>query len=124
MKEKDIISKDLARELKFHGITRRDFLKYCAATAAVLGLSEFEFTTKLARALEKTTSGKPPVIWIEGQACAGCTISFAQSLFPPVASIILDKISVRYDHTIMAATGHVAEMAYEERYGLDGVVTK
>ncbi len=78
MKEKDILSKDLERELKLHGVSRRDFLKYCATTAAVLGLSEFEFTTGLAHALEKPTSGKPAVLWLEGQACAGCTISLTQ----------------------------------------------
>jgi hydrogenase small subunit len=120
--EGDVLSEKLKRELEFHGLSRRDFLKYCAATAAVLGLSEFEFTSGIVHAIEKTTSGKPPVVWIEGQACAGCTISFAQSLFPPVASIILDKISLRYDHTIMAATGYVAEKAYEDAVKQGGYI--
>lgn len=110
MKEKDIISKDLARELKAHGINRRDFLKYCAATAAVLGLTEFEFTTKVVQAME-TSSKKPPVVWFSGQACTGCTISFAQILNPPASSIILDKISLRYHMNVMAASGEVAENA-------------
>jgi hydrogenase small subunit len=121
MKEK-ILSKNLERELEFHGISRRDFLKYCATTAAVLGLSELEFTTGVVNALEKPTSGKAAVVWIEGQACAGCTISLAQSLYPPAASIILDKISIRYDHTIMAATGHVAEKAYEDAVKQGGYI--
>ncbi len=114
MKEKDILSKELERELELHGINRRDFLKYCATTAAVLGLSEFEFTTGLVHALEKTASNKPAVLWLEGQACAGCTISLTQSLNPPVSSIILDKISLRYHMTVMAASGEVAEKARRE----------
>jgi hydrogenase small subunit len=69
--EGDVLSEKLKRELEFHGLSRRDFLKYCAATAAVLGLSEFEFTSGIVHAIEKTTSGKPPVVLIEGQACAG-----------------------------------------------------
>jgi hydrogenase small subunit len=114
MKGKDILSKDLARELKAYGVSRRDFLKYCATTAAVLGLSEFEFTTKLAQALEKPTSGKPAVMWLEGLACCGCTISLTQSLNPPISSIILDKISLRQHDTIMAAAGHLVEKVYDE----------
>ena len=114
MKEKDILGKDLARELKAYGVSRRDFLKYCATTAAVLGLSEFEFTTGLVHALEKPTSNKPPVLWLEGQACAGCTISLTQSLNPPISSVILDKISLRYHMTIMAAAGEVAERVRRE----------
>ena len=32
--------------------SRREFLKYCSATAAVLGFSELEVTAKIAQALE------------------------------------------------------------------------
>jgi len=113
MKEGDILSKKLSTELELHGVSRRDFLKYCAATAAVLGISELEFTTKVAQAMQ-TASGKPAVIWLEGQDCAGCTISFTQILNPPAASIILDKISLRYHEAVMAASGHRAERVYHD----------
>jgi len=113
MKSGDVLGRRLLNELQIRGISRRDFLKYCAATAAFLGLSEFEFMTKIAGAAE-TTSGKPAVLWIEGQACAGCTISLTQALHPPASSIILDTISVRYHHTIMAAAGDIAEQAYHD----------
>lgn len=93
-------------------INRRDFMKFCATTAAALGLSQVEFATRVSAALAATTSNKPPVIWLEGQDCAGCTVSFAGSLHPPVASIILDKLSVRYHETIMAASGHQSEAVY------------
>ncbi len=108
MRERGIISKELLDSFELQGINRRDFLKYCAATAALFGLSELEVTTKLAYALEPT-SKKPPVLWLEGLACAGCTISLAQSLYPPVASLILDKISLRSHWTLMAGAGEVAE---------------
>ncbi len=112
MKE-DVLSRKLVEELKLHRVSRRDFLKYCAATAAVLGLSELEFTTKVVHAME-AASKKPAVIWLEGQDCAGCTISFTQILNPPAASIILDKISLRYHETAMAAAGHQAEKVYHD----------
>lgn len=62
----------------------------------------------------ETASGKPPVMWLEGLACAGCTISLTQSLYPPVASIILDKISLRQHDTVMAAAGDLVEKVYDD----------
>jgi len=81
---KPVLSKSLETELEFKGVSRRDFLKYCAATAAVLGLSQFEFMTGVVEAME-SASKKPRVIWLEGQDCAGCTISFLGISYPPVA---------------------------------------
>jgi len=121
MKEEFILSKDLETELELKGVSRRDFLKYCTATAALFGLSEFEFTAGIARAME-TASKKPPVIWLEGQDCAGCTIAFTQILNPPASSIILDTISLRYHETVMAAAGRLSEKAYEETVKKGGYV--
>jgi hydrogenase small subunit len=113
--------KGLNQWLDARGISRRQFIKYCAATAAVLGLSELEFATKVARALEGA-SKKPPVIWLEGQDCAGCTVSFAGALNPPVGSIILDRLSIRYHETIMVASGHLSESAYHDTVKQGGYV--
>ena len=99
---------------KIGGITRRDFLKFCGTTAAVLGISKFEFANKVSAAMAASTSNKPPVIWLEGQDCAGCTVSLAGALNPPAASIILDTLSIRYHETIMAAAGHLAEGVYHD----------
>ncbi len=93
-------------------ISRREFLRFCAYTAAILGLSEI-YIPQIASALEKA-AGKPPVIWLEGQDCAGCTISFIGSLSPSAGELILDTISLRYHETVMAASGDVAEKAFEE----------
>jgi len=117
----NILSNLLKNELELCGVSRRDFLKYCAATAALFGLSELEFTTKVVHAIE-TSSKKPAVMWIEGQACAGCTISLTQSLYPPAASVILDKISLRYHHTVMAAAGDLAEKVYHDTVKAGGYI--
>jgi hydrogenase small subunit len=121
MKEDDVLGKKLTKVVESHGINRRDFLKYCAATAAVLGLSELEFTTKVAQAME-ASSKKPAVVWLEGQDCAGCTISFTGILNPPASSIILDKISLRYHETAMVASGQMAEEVYKETVKKGGYV--
>ncbi len=106
---------------EFGGMTRRDFIKYCAATAAVLGLSELELVNKVSEALAATAK-KPPVIWLEGQDCAGCSISFLGALNPPAASLILDKLSIRYHETIMAAAGHVSEKVFHDTVKMGGYV--
>lgn len=90
-------------------MTRRDFLKIASASVALLGLSQ-ALTPQVARALEDSL-GKTPVIWLEGQDCAGCTESFLNSLEPEATSILLDTISLRYHETAMAASGHQAEEA-------------
>ncbi len=103
-------------------ISRRDFMKYCGTMAAVFGLSKLEFAEKVSAVLSASTSNKSPVIWLEGQDCAGCTVSFAGALNPPVASLILDKLSVRYHETIMAASGHQAEAALQATVKQGGYV--
>ena len=113
--------REVFEDLKTRGVSRRSFLKYCAATAAILGLSRLEFTTKVPQALA-AAGKKPAVIWLEGQDCAGCSISLTGALNPPAASIILDKISLRYHEAIMAGAGHIAEKAYHDTLKEGGYV--
>src|SRR5450759_989984 len=94
-------------------VTRRQFLKHAGATAALLGLSE-AMIPQLAKALEQlSTSGKPPIIWIQGQNCTGCSISFLNSNYPGVADLVLNKLSVRYHPNVMAGTGQTAVEAID-----------
>jgi len=80
------------------GLSRRDFLKFCAGAAATFGLSDLFTAETIADALASAAK-KPPLIWLEGQDCAGCTISLISVENPSPASLILDKLSVRYhDH--------------------------
>jgi len=90
------------------GISRREFLKFCTATAAVLALPVGKVSQVMA-ALEGAR--RPPVVWLEFQDCAGCTESFLRASRPTVAEIVLDVLSVDYHETIMAAAGKQAEEA-------------
>jgi hydrogenase small subunit len=105
----------------FEGLSRRDFLKFCAGTAAAFGLSDLLTAEMVAEALESAAK-KPPLIWLEGQDCAGCTISLFSVENPSPASLILDKLSVRYHEAIMAASGHIAEKARKDTIKEGGYV--
>jgi NiFe hydrogenase small subunit HydA len=107
MSKKDEVSKQFLDALEFRGIKRRDFLKYCGATAALLGLSEL-YGPKIAAALEKA-SKRTPVIWLNFASDSGCTESFIKATYPSPAEVILDILSVDYNETIQAAAGKQAE---------------
>ena len=93
-------------ELRQRGYSRRDFMKFCATVAAYLGL-EASGVGQVAHALE--TKPRIPVIWLHFQECTCCSESFIRSSHPIVADILLDKLSLDYTETLMAASGHQAE---------------
>lgn len=90
------------------GYSRRDFLKFVAFIGAYMGI-ESSALGQVAKALE--TTPRLPVIWEHFQECTCCSESFIRSDHPIVADIILDKISLDYTLTLMAASGHQAEAA-------------
>ena len=98
----------LKEELVQRGISRRDFLGFCASMAAVLGLPETA-TPAIAAAIEN--EARPILVWLEFQDCAGNTESLLRATHPTVADLILDSISLNYHETIMAAAGSQAEDA-------------
>ncbi len=94
------------------GLSRRDFLKWCSATAVMLGLSK-SYVPQIAAAVE-AASAKPPVLWIQAQACTGCAISVINSESPSAANLVLDILSFRFQPNISAATGDVAIKAIND----------
>ena len=98
--------------LKAKGVSRRDFMKLMAAATAALGLPEL-MIPKAVNAVEGALE-KPPVIWLHGMECTGCSESLLATINPTAAQVVLDMLSIRYHETIMAASGHVAEQAYHD----------
>ena len=92
--------------LQKHGVSRRDFIKFCTITAAALGL-ESTMIPRVVHALEN----KPriPVIWLHGLECTCCSESFIRSAHPITQDIVFNMISLDYDDTLQAAAGHQAE---------------
>jgi hydrogenase small subunit len=102
---------DLMDSLKKRGVTRRDFMKFCTAMAAVLALPS-SFVPKIAEAV--ATKKKPYLVWLEFQDCAGDTEALLRATKPTVGSIVLDVLSVDYHETIMAPSGHQAEKSLQD----------
>ena len=91
-------------------VSRRDFMKYCMGSAAVLGLN-LSVLGNLEKAL--AAGGGPPIIWLNGANCTGCTVSLA-NLFSNnkgttnVADLLLNTIDLAFHPNLMGATGDLA----------------
>ncbi|MCW8956117.1 MAG: hydrogenase small subunit [Gammaproteobacteria bacterium] len=104
-------NKTLADELLEKGISRRQFLKYCAVVASALALPP-SMVPVMAESLAKAK--RQSVIWLSFQECTGCTESLTRSAQPSIESLIFDFISLDYHHTLQAAAGDQAEHAREQ----------
>jgi len=100
----------VADALRARGISRRGFMKFCAATASLMALPP-SMVPRIAAALEQAR--RPSVIWLSFQECTGCTESLTRSHSPTVEGLIFDAISLDYHHTLQAASGAAAEAARE-----------
>jgi len=102
--------KTLGEVLRERGISRRGFLKFCAATASLMALPP-STVPAIAAALEKAR--RPSVIWLSFQECTGCTESLTRAHSTTIEQLIFDTISLDYHHTLQAASGTGAEDARE-----------
>lgn len=99
-------------------ITRRDFLKYCAASAAAVGLSASDLA-QLQAAL--AAESMPTVLWLHGSGCQGDSISLLNlyaDIDPvglvTVGDVLLDHLDLAYHTVLMSAAGQTAvQMAQE-----------
>ncbi|WBW95040.1 hydrogenase small subunit [Oceanirhabdus sp. W0125-5] len=94
-------------------ISRRSFLKWCTTSAVALGLSKMELgkLEEVVMAAETT----PPVIWLQGSGCSGCSISLLNSIQETtIDDLLINKISMKYHHNIMTASGDLAISALDQ----------
>jgi hydrogenase small subunit len=98
----------LGEHLRRRGINRRDFVDFCTRFTAMLGLGT-AFTPKLAKAIQQVR--RPSVIWLQLQECTGCVESVIRTSEPSIGDLVLELISLDYQHTLMAAAGHASEQA-------------
>ena len=97
--------------LKRHGVSRRGFLKFCAATASMLALPP-SMAAVVAEAI--ATARRPTVLWLSFQECTGCTESLTRSHSPTLENLIFDTLSLDYHESLLAAAGTAAEEAREQ----------
>jgi hydrogenase small subunit len=90
------------------GVSRRTFLKFCAAMTTVLALPA-AYAPRVAAAV--SSAPRMPVIWLRGQGCGGDTEAFLRAANPSTAALLLDLLSVDYQDALMAPTGAAAEAA-------------
>ncbi len=102
--------KTLGDTLRSQGVSRRGFLKFCAATASMMALPP-SMIPAIAQALENAR--RPSVIWLSFQECTGCTESLTRAHTGSIENLIFDSISLDYHHTLQVASGHAAEAARE-----------
>jgi NiFe hydrogenase small subunit HydA len=94
-------------------ISRRSFMKYCGLAAGALGLD----STGLGL-LQKVLANPlaPSVIWLQGSACAGCSVSLLNRIADTgpatVTEVLTGAINLVYHTTLMVPAGDpaVAEM--------------
>ncbi len=109
--------RSLPEELEGRGYTRREFLGFCGQMAAVLGLASVG-APRVVSALERLQ--RPRVVWLQLQECTGCVESVLRSDSPTMGDLVLDLVSVDYQHTLMAAAGAAAEEALADSIREEG----
>ncbi len=116
--------KTIYEHLKDEGVSRREFMKFCGLLAGLMGV-EFSPPVKAlaavkapdpAQAVATALKSKPklPIIWLELQDCAGCTEAISRSWSPSLVNLVLNKIALDYQETLMAAAGFQAEEAKKQ----------
>lgn len=93
-------------------LNRRDFMRLALGSGALAGT----FGTgigKIAEALAAVPA-LPPVVWIQGQSCSGCSVSVLNTTYPDIVKVITQVISLKYHGTLMAATGDVSTQVIDE----------
>jgi hydrogenase small subunit len=108
---------NLKDSLERHGVSRRDFLKFCGVMAGTLALPHSAHA-QIVEALD--SPARVPVIWLEMQDCAGCSESFLRASRPTAAEVVLDILSVDYHETIMAPSGFMAEKSKADTIAAGG----
>lgn len=85
-------------------ITRREFLKTSAKLTALMGLGSSAIPD-IAEAMAQLSSGNPPVLWLQGLSCSGCSVSLLNTEEPGPASLLTRYISLVAHQTLSTATG-------------------
>lgn len=101
-------------------ITRRDFLKASAAIAGALTLKASGLMQ-----LQKAMAAEdgPPVIWLQGQGCTGCSVSLLNSIYyTTIDDLLINTLDLKFHPTVMAAGGEMAVDAAETARSAGGYV--
>lgn len=87
-------------------LNRRKFIQAIGALSGALAVKM--------SGLEVLASTQPPVIWIQGQSCTGCSVSLLNSITEmSIDELLLNVIDLEFHPTVMASAGSVASSHVE-----------
>ena len=102
------------------GVSRRTFVKFCAAMAGALALPT-TYAPQIVAAL--STAPRIPIIWLRGQGCGGDGDALLRAARPTVSELLLESVTLEYFEMLMAPVGPAADLArtttmetYPDRY--------
>ncbi len=89
------------------GMSRRSFLTIATRVAALWGLGE-GMVPKLAAAVRQLSTGRVPVLWLEGSNCSGCSVSLLNSYPVLPLSLLTRHLSLQFHQTLSTTQGQQA----------------
>ncbi len=88
-----------------NALNSQNFDDFYTGVVAGYGVSSM-FNPKAYKALAETLSGdRPPVFWIQGSSCTGCSVSLLNSAHTSIVELLTKIISLDYHTTLMANEG-------------------
>ncbi|MBK8476716.1 MAG: hypothetical protein IPL39_10470 [Opitutaceae bacterium] len=103
------------------GMSRRDFLSLAGRVAALWGLSSTALPS-LAASLEALSTGRVPVLWLEGSNCSGCSISLLNSYPVLPLSVLTRHLSLQFHQTLSTIQGAPAVELVDDTIARGGYV--
>ena len=80
--------------------------------------------SRLEKALGATTG--PTVLWLQGAACTGCSVSFLNRIAPSApmaaADVLLQVVNLAYHPNLMGAAGELAAAQAQKAYDAGGYI--
>jgi hydrogenase small subunit len=104
-------SQSIWQSMQSKGYSRRDFLQFCGAAAAMAGIDRSAVGQVVSAFVVKA---KPAVVWLHFQECTCCSESFLRATHPIVTDVLLDVLSLNYSETLQAAAGFQAEKCLQD----------
>jgi len=104
-------------------VSRRDFLNLCKNSSVALGLGALN-VLKLEQLLANPNG--PTILWLQGSACTGCSVSLLNHISPSapvdIADLLINHVNLAYHNTAMAAVAETGLQALEAAYAKGGYI--
>ncbi len=94
-------------------MNRREFLKYCAKISLLFTGSAL-FADRFAEAFMRIGEGRINILWLQGQACSGDSVSLVYGDSPEVPQLIMNIINLKFQPVVSVAQGDLVMRIIEE----------